>query len=174
MAGALISDLVQIIKRDHFPNDPASSTDIDNFQSRFGKSLPGELRQLYLAFDGAKLFHKVDPLFRILPLHSVKPMSELLHSSAEGIESLVGFCKLGDSDYLAIDLGIKDLPVFDCFHETFPSVSIIGASFTEVLHDMLNSNGTMSWLPDPAEGAVEPKMERSRDELDPWALPEEE
>ncbi len=169
-----ISDLIKTIKRDHFPNDPANSTDINEFQQRVGKSLPDDLKRLYLVCNGARLFHEVHPLFRILPLQSVKPIGELLHSPAEGIENLVGFCKLGDSDYLAIDLDSEDLPVFDCFHETFPTVSMVGSSFKEFLRDMLNSSGTMFWLPEPAEGTSDRDVEETQGELDPWALPDDE
>jgi len=122
---AMLTDLLVELDQSHFPNPPASERQIRQFEERMGWPLDEELRAFYLHCNGARLFRKKDPNYRILELEEVVRTRIAIYGRDEaewGPDSFYIFCDMQDTNYVSLDVARRidnKYPLFDCFHENF-------------------------------------------------------
>jgi len=146
--------LLEEVKREHFPNPPASAEQVAQFESAQGWMLDEDLRAFYLACNGAKLFRKLGATYFFLPLERIirARLSICGEDSEEcGPGFLYAICDVQDNNYVAVDVRNSGgpYPLFDCFHETFPEPAYtrqIAPSFSSFLEQALRSKGHLFWL----------------------------
>jgi cell wall assembly regulator SMI1 len=150
-----VDRLVEITKKKHHARPKATLNSIERFQRSHYVTLPADMKAFYSHCDGASLFEKDDPTYKLLPLSQIARARILVNgedTDACGPESWYGFCDVRDGNYVAIDLDTASSTfscVFDCFHETFPDpayTNMIARSFSEFLENALNSRGQLYWL----------------------------
>ncbi len=153
-----LTDLLNEIERHHFPNPPATPTELSAFEARIGWRLDDELRAFYLRFNGACLFAPApDWSYRLLPLSEIERARVAVFGGngdrdERGPASWFVVCDNGDGDYVAIDVAAAldgRYPLFDVWHEGFPDPSEcrqVAASFAEFLERALRSGGARYWL----------------------------
>jgi hypothetical protein len=112
-----------------------------------------EMRAFYLAFDGARLFADMGPIYHLLPLSRITRARVAILGEdidANGPPGVYAFCYVQDSDYVALDVSAKVEGAYlvrDCYHETFPHKQrVIAKSFVDFLERALNSGGELYWL----------------------------
>ncbi|MFY0562479.1 SMI1/KNR4 family protein [Archangium lansingense] len=152
-----IDRFIEAIRRSHFPNPPASPEQLQHFEKRMGWCLDEELRAFYLRANGAALFRRPDPPYRILSLSEIVRARVALFggtgdSDAYGAASWFVLCSVQDGDYAAIDVrrAEHDLhSLFDCSRDSRPGSSgctQIAWSFSDFLERALDSDGRVYWL----------------------------
>src|SRR5258707_6556150 len=62
---------LSMLRHRHYPGPPASSTELAEFESRWGVKLDPDLAAFYRAANGAKLFRPVAAPFEIFPLDQI-------------------------------------------------------------------------------------------------------
>ncbi|MBN8227989.1 SMI1/KNR4 family protein [Corallococcus macrosporus] len=145
--------LLAEVSRLHFPNAPATSTQLAAFEKRMGWRLDDDLRAFYLHCDGCTLFKpRADALYRVLPLAEIRRARLAIRASdadQDGAPSVFTLVDMQDSDYVVLDATQREsahYPLFDAFHETFPEVERIASSFAEFLERALRSSNRAFWL----------------------------
>ncbi|HZH15450.1 MAG TPA: SMI1/KNR4 family protein [Archangium sp.] len=152
-----IDRFVEAIRRSHFPNPPASPEQLERFEKRVGWSLDEELRAFYLRANGAALFRRPDPPYRLLSLSEIVRARVALFGSAGdtdacGPASWFVLCSVQDGDYAAIDMSHTSQglhPVFECSRDSRPDAprsARIAWSFSDFLERALDSDGRVYWL----------------------------
>ena len=119
-----------------------------------GWKLDPDLRAFYLHCDGGTLFapRAEAPNYRILSLAEIqRARVQMRHcdEDAYGAASWYTLLYLQDGDYILVDVARQSqgrYPLLDAFHETFPAVEQIAASFSEFLEKALASGDTYFWL----------------------------
>lgn len=111
------------------------------------------MRAFYLAFDGARLFADVGPIYHVLPLSRIVRARVAIFGQDDDGHGPAGdyaFCYVQDSDYVAIDMSEnedRNRLVRDCYHETYPGQrEVIATSFVDFLERALRSDGELYWL----------------------------
>jgi cell wall assembly regulator SMI1 len=151
---ASMQRLLAEVSARHFPNPPASPELLTAFEARVGWELDDDLRAFYLHCDGASLFcpRDQDPNYRVLSLAELSRARVKLRredSDSFGAASWYTLLYLQDSDYVLVDVAQKvagRYPLLDAFHETYPEVKVIAASFGEFLEKALASGDEYFWL----------------------------
>lgn len=148
--------LIKEVRRSHTPNPPASLEDVERFERANGWGLDRELREFYLASNGAELFGPFPKnSYRILSLSEIVRVRKLISgedADSRGPRSWYALCDMQDGDYVAVDVdaAVNGLyPLRDCFHETFPELEysrIVAPSFSKFLEQALRSGGKAFWL----------------------------
>lgn len=124
-------------------------------EARLETTLPREMREFYRFADGARLFDKTDPPYRIMSLAELCHPSIVIPGadhSQNHTSGLIAFCDVRDGNYVAAsmrDCAGDECPMVDCFHETFPDadyMETISMSFSEFLSRTLASGGELFWL----------------------------
>ena len=142
-----IQQIVDAIRASHFPIGDGGEALIHAFEEKWGLCLPEDMREFYLAINGAALFRppREFPPIVILPLEEMQtPLAAIFGDSAN--ETRLVYIDRGDGDFLAIELGNdKDIgKVIDCWHEAYPSAEYCGIvfnSFTESVDAALDGGG---------------------------------
>ena len=134
------------------PNPAATLQQISAFEAKVGWQLDEDLRAFYLHCDGAALFDAPpDANYRILPLAQIRRARVAIFGRDEdeyGAPSLFAVVDMQDTNFVVLDVAGTPgtYPLFDAFHETFPSVERIASSFEEFLTRALSSGGRSYWL----------------------------
>lgn len=141
------------ISQHHFPNPPATPEQIAAFEARMGWTLDPDLRAFYLHCDGAALFQRFpDTNYHLLPLAEIRRARVAMRPRDDdsfGPASWYTLVDLQDSDYVILDVARRQqgrYPLLDAFHETFPEVRPLAASFSEFLEKALASGDDYFWL----------------------------
>lgn len=151
---AIMDRLLAEISRSHFPEPPATPAQLAAFEARVGWALDEDLRAFYLHCDGATLFapREKAPNYRILPLAEVqRARIRMRHQDTDtyGAPSWYTLLYLQDGDYVLVDIAQRlggRYTLLDAFHETYPAVEPIAASFSEFLERALASGDAFFWL----------------------------
>ncbi|NPC70149.1 SMI1/KNR4 family protein [Corallococcus exiguus] len=146
--------LLAEVSAHHHPNPPATPAGVAAFESRNGWRLDDDLRAFYLHCDGATLFapREQAPNYRILSLDEVeRARVRMRHedTDAYGAASWYTLLYLQDGDYVLVDVANRvdgRYVLLDAFHETYPIVEQIAASFGEFLEKALRSVNRAFWL----------------------------
>ncbi len=150
--------LLDEISRDHFPQPPASVTEIEAFERTMGWRLDPDLRAFYLRFNGAELFWRPDSPYRFRPLSQIRRARVDMRgedSDNWGPASWYVICDLYHSDRIIVDVGTvlyDRYPILDGFHEASlgpEECPRIADSFADFLKDVLCSGGRKFWLGPP-------------------------
>lgn len=154
-----IAVFIDRIKNHHWPNRPATEIEIAITERELIAQLPSDLHEFYLHCNGAILFDRTDPPFKILPVSELRPVIQAVFGTLDVADchcpvSIVAFCALHDSEFLGIDLDRTRGRfgwILDCFHGTVcedPYGCIVAKSFTEFLARAIDSGGGTSvfWL----------------------------
>lgn len=157
-----LAALVRAVKQGHHARAPRADIDerLARFEAASGIRLPRDVRAFYRAMDGASLFERSDPPYRLLPIAQVKRVSKLVTGAGDDPvcpPSWYAVCDVGDGNYVALDLASTKggrTTVLDVFHETPASAQAIATSFTEFLTKALATGGERYWLvPEGRRGA---------------------
>lgn len=155
-----LTPLLEEIARQHFPNPPALPSQLDAFEQRMGWRLDPDLRAFYLRCDGAALFDRLEPPFRILPLSEVVRARSYLRgedTDEAGPASWYTVCAALDGNCIILDVSHQEAgryPIRDGYLEAFPDPDYcarIAGSFSEFLAGALRSNGRWFWMKDSQE-----------------------
>lgn len=158
-----IDALIAQVVAEHFPNPPTQREEVLAFERTVGYSLPQDMRQFYLACDGASLFRPKGecPPFELLRLRDIQRARQAVYGTDEaqyGPEYHFAFCDRGDGDFVGIDL--RERPdgkreILDVWHESYPEdCEVIAVSFESFLDGALHSGGdSLFWFRDEAHGA---------------------
>ncbi|RKG98773.1 SMI1/KNR4 family protein [Corallococcus carmarthensis] len=146
--------LLAEVSAHHFPNPSATADQVDSFESRVGWQLDSDMRAFYLHCDGATLFAPREraPNYRILSLAEIeRARITMRHEDSDtyGSASWYTLLYLQDGDYVLVDVGHPvdgRYVLLDAFHETYPAVEQIAASFSEFLAKALASGNAYFWL----------------------------
>ncbi|AGC49189.1 hypothetical protein MYSTI_07917 [Myxococcus stipitatus DSM 14675] len=146
--------LLDAVVREHYPHPPATELEIAAFEARAGWPLGPELRAFYLRCNGAELFAPLpEANYSILSLGEVQRARIRMRgtdddSVSPGTWWVLVDCQ--DSDFILVDAsGRAPYPMLDAFHETFPQVKQVAASFGEFLSRALTSRNRLYWLQKP-------------------------
>ncbi|MHA7630590.1 SMI1/KNR4 family protein [Corallococcus sp. M7] len=150
----LMRRLLAEVSAHHYPNPPATHTEVEAFEARVGWRLDDDLRAFYLHCDGATLFapREKAPNYRILPLSEIeRARIRMRHEDTDtfGAASWYTLLYLQDGDYVLVDVANQvdgRFVLLDAFHETYPVVEQITASFGEFLEKALRSGNQAFWL----------------------------
>lgn len=151
----MLATLIESIKEQHFANPPASARMIEEFEASNRWQLDPELREFYLACNGARLFRSFDSPYNILPLNEIVRTRRLIFgrdTDEDGPASQYAICDVWDGNYVSIDVSrpMNGLyPLIDSFHETFSDPAyyqVIASSFAVFLDKALKSEGRHFWL----------------------------
>jgi hypothetical protein len=145
--------LLDEVSRLHFPRPPATPAQIAAFEARVGWTLDLDLLAFYLHCDGCTLFEPLpDARYRVLPLDEIQRVRRAIRASdeeADGAASQYTLVDMQDTNYVIIDAAQTvngHHPLFDAWHETYPQVEHIAASFAEFLEKALHSGNRTFWL----------------------------
>ena len=146
---SVIHELIELVTKSHFPNQPATTAEIERVQVRLGVFLPLDMRLFFSSMNGACLFDKTFSPYRLMACDKLANVSTVIlgtHAGPSYAKSWIAFCDVQDGNYVAIDVSSES--VFDCFHETFGDgqEKIIARSFSEFLREALASGGREFWL----------------------------
>ncbi|RKH55741.1 SMI1/KNR4 family protein [Corallococcus aberystwythensis] len=142
------------VSRLHFPRSPATPGQLAAFEKRVGWRLDEDLRAFYLHCDGATLFapREQAPNYRILSLDEIeRARIKMRHEDTDtyGAASWYTLLYLQDGDYVLVDVAKRvegRYVLLDAFHETYPVVEQVAASFGEFLEKALASDDAFFWL----------------------------
>jgi cell wall assembly regulator SMI1 len=151
-----IQSLLAELTQHHFPNPPATPSQIATFEQRIGWTLDEDLRAFYLHCDGAALFHPwPDTNFWILPLAQVRRGRVAIQGRDEdtnGPPDWYTLVDLQDTDFILVDVAQRNdgrYPMRDGYHGTFPDplhTRVIASSFSDFLEKALDSEDDYWWL----------------------------
>ncbi|WP_242592634.1 SMI1/KNR4 family protein [Corallococcus exiguus] len=152
----LMRRLLTEVSTRHYPNPPATHAQVEAFEARVGWRLDDDLRAFYLHCDGATLFapREKAPNYRILPLSEIERARVRMrqeNTDTFGAASWYTLLYLQDGDYVLVDVANQvdgRYVLLDAFHETYPVVEQISASFGEFLEKALASGNEYFWLED--------------------------
>jgi hypothetical protein len=143
------------IETDHFSQEAKGLDGVKEWEERYKRTLPGDLKKFYSRFHEARLFSSSDSPYYILPITKVAPTNEVMYGKKDpklGSRYVFALIAVWDGNYVAMDLREKTgEPLYvDAFCETFhgdwKNPRIIAASFRELLSDALQSKGKHYWL----------------------------
>lgn len=152
-----MQELLGEIYRHHFPNPPATPTEIEEFEQRAGWRLDPDLRAFYLHCNGADLFSSLDSPYRIRTLSKIIRARVAIRGKdddSRGPAFWYAICTLHDSNYVLVDVSTREngrYPILDGYREGFPDTRYckrIAGSFSEFLRGALRSHGRWFWLTD--------------------------
>ncbi|MCP3102640.1 SMI1/KNR4 family protein [Myxococcus sp. K15C18031901] len=148
-----LDELLDIVVREHFPHAPASEQEISDFEARAGWRLGPELHAFYRRSNGAELFVPLpDARYSILSLAELQRARVRMRGiddDSMGPASWWTLVDCQDSDFILVNVARPaPYPMLDAFHETYPSVRQVAASFQEFLTRALASNNRLYWLAD--------------------------
>ncbi|RKH88789.1 SMI1/KNR4 family protein [Corallococcus sp. AB045] len=150
-----MSALLEEVSRLHFPNPPATPSEIEAFEQSVGWRLDPDLRAFYLHCDGAKLFDRADPAFFFYPLAKIRRARVVLlkeDTDRAGPASWYAVCEVRDTNYIFVDVSQQAegrYSIRDGYREAFPDPAYnrqIAGSFSEFLGGALRSNEEWFWL----------------------------
>ncbi|RYZ46752.1 MAG: SMI1/KNR4 family protein [Myxococcaceae bacterium] len=156
-----MEQLLAEVSRLHFPNPPASPSQVAAFEMRVGWKLDDDLRAFYLCCNGAALFEAPPEMnYRILPLERIERARVAIRGRDEnedGSPSHFTLVDMQDTNFVIVDVAHREndrYPLLDAFHETYPDEAPrIASSFKEFLAKALSSGNRSFWLSsDPPEG----------------------
>lgn len=139
----------------HFPNTPASQSDIVDVEQRCGAQLPRALREIWLHMNGVCFFDPVDPPYRLMPADEIVRVADYFRVSEKRIERWYIIIDVNDSNFIAADVGTQGaqgdscVPCYDIFHENSPRFATskqIADSIEELVESVLASEGQPFWL----------------------------
>jgi hypothetical protein len=158
-----IQSLLEQVSRHHFPNPPATPTQLDEFEQWVGWRLDPELRAFYLHCNGAELFERPNSPYRFLPLSRVVRARVAIRGKDEdsrGPACWYVLCDVGDGNYTVVDTGTQldgRYPLIDGYREMFPDPEFCGRlanCFSEFLEKALSSGGNHFWLEEQDSGST--------------------
>jgi hypothetical protein len=145
-----LENLFKVIEDQHFPVPPLPNSDFKSINNALDVVFPLEIRYFYKRMNGARFFKKIDSPFRMLGLHEISRVGQLLFDDAsvriDGLD-LFGLVFHNDDSYFAGDFSgamTHCMPIVDCYAGTFGKQNqsaIISMSFAEMLHRILQSEG---------------------------------
>lgn len=148
--------LLQKISLHHFPNPPATPSEIDAFEKESGWRLDADLRAFYLHCNGATLFQQINSPCRLRPLSKIlRARVDMRGSDTDewGPASWYVIGDLTESDTLIVDVDSPTpenrYPIIDGFHEAMlgpEECERIADSFSRFLEQLLHSGGHKFWL----------------------------
>jgi len=150
-----LKQMLDVIATAHFPDPPASEEMVQACQARLKVDFPSDVCEFYRFANGARLFDRVDPPYRIMSLSKLCHPSLLILGEdirSDATRGFVAFCDVEDGNYLAMntdDCTADKCSIVDCFHETFPKpgyMEVVANSFSEFLSNALTSDGKLFWL----------------------------
>lgn len=149
-----ITALLEVLARRHHPHPPATPRQIEAFERRAGWRLDTDLRAFYLHCDGADLFDRADPAFRIYPLAEIRRARVAVFQEDTdewGPASWYALGEVRDTNYILVDVSHPEgpHPIRDGYREMFPRPEYcreIASSFSTFLASALQSNGDWFWL----------------------------
>jgi hypothetical protein len=150
-----LNECIRKIRKNHFFREATGFDDVNEWEKRYMRTLPADLRKFYGQFYEVRLFLLSDSPYHILPITNVRPTNKVMYGTDDpelGSRYVFALIFVWDGNYVAMDLR-KDTgkPQYvDAFCETFhgdwKNPRIITTSFTEFLSDALQSKGKHYWL----------------------------
>jgi hypothetical protein len=150
--GKKLLSLINLLKKDHFPNTPASQEEIDSALNRIEYPIPPALLEIWKNMNGVCLFDPIDPPYRLLEIEEFLSVNDLFRSGNELTSKWFVFCDILDGNYVSLDLSTargNNVECRDIFHEMFPDITyckIIANSVEEFVSNAVNSQGRHFWL----------------------------
>jgi len=150
-----LNECMRKIETDHFSQEAKGVDDVKEWEKRYMRTLPADLKEFYRRFYEVRLFSSSDSPYYILPITKVAPTNEVMYRTEDPkLVSRYVFALIfvWDGNYVAMDLRKKTgKPLYvDAFCETFHGAwknpRIITTSFTEFLSNALRSKGKHYWL----------------------------
>jgi hypothetical protein len=151
-----MSQLLEEISSEHFPQPPATPGEIEEFEHRVGWRLDPDLRAFYLHCNGASLLRRQDPPYTIYPLSGIVRARVAIHGEDDdkwGPAPAYVLCDVRDRNYVLLDVSHQldgRYPLLDGDHETWPSAEYsnrIASSFSEFLDQIFRTRRSLYWIP---------------------------
>ena len=147
--------LLDQISREHFPNPPATRSEIEEFERRVGWTLDPDLRAFYLHCNGAALLQRLDSPYEILPLSGIMRARVAIRredTDEWGSPWMYALCYVRDGNYVVLDVSQRvdeRYVLIDGIHESWPDpyyCKQIAASFSEFLEEVMRTRRSLYWL----------------------------
>jgi hypothetical protein len=151
------SDDIAEVLRAHFPQPPATESELANFERSHGVPLDPELRAFYAATNGGRLFKWEGPPYYFMPLANIETGRDAIYGPApDGTPgqddapncptNVWAFCDVQDGCYVGFEVTPgKPYPIHVLYEDWPREIRVIAPSFAQFLHRALKEGGEY-WL----------------------------